>query len=55
LRELGIDPHMASATVQRQRQMGAIGKSEAVQAALAEGGDATLRAVSAALSPERPH
>jgi 3-hydroxyisobutyrate dehydrogenase-like beta-hydroxyacid dehydrogenase len=55
LRELGIDPHMASATVQRQRQMGAIGKSEAVQAALADGGDAMLRAVSAALSSERPH
>jgi len=50
LRELGIDPHMANATVQRQRQLGAIGKSGAVQAALAEGRDATLRAVSAALS-----
>ena len=55
LRELGIDPHMASATVQRQRQMGALGKSEAVQAALEQGGDATLQAVSAALKSERPH
>ena len=55
LRELGIDPHMASATVQRQRQMGAIGKSEAVQAAIGEGGAATLTAVSAALKSERPH
>ena len=55
LRELGIDPHMASATVQRQRQMGALGKSDNVQAALAQGADATLQAVSAALSAERPH
>jgi 3-hydroxyisobutyrate dehydrogenase-like beta-hydroxyacid dehydrogenase len=55
LRELGIDPHMAGATVQRQRQMGAIGKSEAVQAALDQGGDATLQAVSAALKSERTH
>jgi 3-hydroxyisobutyrate dehydrogenase-like beta-hydroxyacid dehydrogenase len=55
LRELGIDPHMAGATVQRQRQMGAIGKGEAVQAAIEQGGDAILRAVSAALPAERPH
>jgi 3-hydroxyisobutyrate dehydrogenase-like beta-hydroxyacid dehydrogenase len=55
LRELGIDPHMASATVQRQRQMGAIGKSKSVQAALEQGGDATLQAVSAALKSERAH
>jgi 3-hydroxyisobutyrate dehydrogenase-like beta-hydroxyacid dehydrogenase len=55
LRELGIDPHMASATVQRQRQMGALGKGEKVQAAIAEGGVAALQAISAALSPERPH
>jgi hypothetical protein len=55
LRELGIDPHMASATVRRQRQMGAIGKSAPVQAALEQGGDAILRAVSAALPAERPH
>jgi 3-hydroxyisobutyrate dehydrogenase-like beta-hydroxyacid dehydrogenase len=55
LRELGVDPHMANATVQRQRQMGAIGKGEAVQAALEQDGDAILRAVSAALSAERAH
>ena len=55
LRELGIDPHMASATVQRQRQMGAIGKSDAVQAAIDEGGEATLKAVSVALKAERRH
>ena len=55
LRELGIDPHMASATVQRQRQMGALGKGEKVQAAIAVSGTAALQAISAALSPERPH
>jgi 3-hydroxyisobutyrate dehydrogenase-like beta-hydroxyacid dehydrogenase len=55
LRELGIDPHMASATVQRQRQMGAIGKSDSVQAALEQSGDATLQAVSAALKSGRAH
>jgi hypothetical protein len=55
LREFGIDPHMAGATVQRQRQMGAIGKGEAVQAAIEQGGDAILPAVSAALPAARPH
>ena len=56
LRELGIDPHMASATVQRQRQMGALGKAEDVQAAIAQGGEETLQAVSAALAKtERAH
>jgi 3-hydroxyisobutyrate dehydrogenase-like beta-hydroxyacid dehydrogenase len=56
LRELGIDPHMANATVARQRQMGALGKSEDVQAAIAQGGTATLQAISAALSAtERTH
>jgi 3-hydroxyisobutyrate dehydrogenase-like beta-hydroxyacid dehydrogenase len=56
LRELGIDPHMANATVQRQRQMGALGKGKDIQDAIDQGGDETLRAVSAALSKsERPH
>jgi 3-hydroxyisobutyrate dehydrogenase-like beta-hydroxyacid dehydrogenase len=56
LRELGIDPHMANATVQRQRQMGKLGKGKDIQDAIAEGGDATLQAVSAALAKtERPH
>jgi hypothetical protein len=35
--------------------MGAIGKGAAVQTALEQGGDATLQAVSAALSAERAH
>jgi 3-hydroxyisobutyrate dehydrogenase-like beta-hydroxyacid dehydrogenase len=56
LRELGIDPHMANATVQRQRQMGALGKGKDIQDAIAQGGEATLQAVSGALSKaERPH
>jgi 3-hydroxyisobutyrate dehydrogenase-like beta-hydroxyacid dehydrogenase len=56
LRELGLDPHMASATVQRQRQMGALGKGDDIQAAIAQGGDATLQAVSKALAKsERQH
>jgi hypothetical protein len=47
---------MANATVQRQRQMGALGKAEDVQAALAQGGQATLQAVSVALSSgDRKH
>jgi 3-hydroxyisobutyrate dehydrogenase-like beta-hydroxyacid dehydrogenase len=50
LRELGLDPHMANATVQRQRQMGALGKGKDIQDAITEGGEATLQAVSAALS-----
>ena len=54
LRELGIDPHMASATVQRQRQMGALGKGEDIQDAIAQGGGATLDAVSAALNKAAP-
>jgi 3-hydroxyisobutyrate dehydrogenase-like beta-hydroxyacid dehydrogenase len=55
LRELGIEPHMATATVQRQRQMGALGKQEAVQAAIDDNGEALLKAVSAAHSSSRPH
>jgi 3-hydroxyisobutyrate dehydrogenase-like beta-hydroxyacid dehydrogenase len=54
LRELGIDPHMASATVQRQRQMGALGKRKDIQDAIAQGGDATLQAVSGALAKTEP-
>jgi 3-hydroxyisobutyrate dehydrogenase-like beta-hydroxyacid dehydrogenase len=54
LRELGIEPHMATATVARQRQMGEVGKSEPVQSAIAQG--KVLPAVSVALSEKkRPH
>lgn len=46
LRELGIDPLMATATATRQREMGAIGKDERVRATLETGGPAMLDAVS---------
>ena len=48
LRELGIDPAMTEGTVRRQREMGRIGKGEAVRATLTEGHDAMLKAISAA-------
>jgi len=48
LRELGLDPLMVEATVARQREMGAIGKQEAVRAAIEEGRIALLNAISTA-------
>jgi 3-hydroxyisobutyrate dehydrogenase-like beta-hydroxyacid dehydrogenase len=48
LRELGIDPLMATATSARQREMGDIGKDPAVGAALKEGRAKMLDAISAA-------
>ena len=48
LRELGIDPLMASATSTRQREMGLIGKDPAVRKTLKEGPTAMLDAISAA-------
>jgi 3-hydroxyisobutyrate dehydrogenase-like beta-hydroxyacid dehydrogenase len=45
LRELGLDPLMASATSQRQREMGRIGKEPAVRAALKDGYAAVLQAI----------
>lgn len=48
LRELGIDPAMTEGTVKRQREMGRIGKGEAVRATLNDGHDAMLKAISAA-------
>jgi 3-hydroxyisobutyrate dehydrogenase-like beta-hydroxyacid dehydrogenase len=55
LRELGIDPHMATATVARQRQMGDIGKREPVKSAKTKSHKDLLQAISTALSPERKH
>jgi 3-hydroxyisobutyrate dehydrogenase-like beta-hydroxyacid dehydrogenase len=46
LRELGLEPLMVDATVQRQREMGAIGKDEAVRATLHDGRRAMLDAIS---------
>ena len=48
LRELGIDPLMASATSTRQREMGQIGKEPAVRTTLKDGRAAMLDAISAA-------
>ena len=48
LRELGVEPHMATATVERQRAMGELGKQDKVRGALKEGRAAMLNAVSAA-------
>jgi hypothetical protein len=48
LRELGLDPLMVEATVARQREMGAVGKNEAVRATLDKGRAAMLDAISAA-------
>jgi 3-hydroxyisobutyrate dehydrogenase-like beta-hydroxyacid dehydrogenase len=48
LRELGLDPLMVEATVERQREMGAIGKDEAVRASLTQGRAAMLDAIGAA-------
>ena len=48
LRELGLDPLMADATVARQREMGAIGKHQKVRATLKGGRTAILNAISTA-------
>jgi len=49
LTELGIAPLMAEATVQRQREMGVLGKQENIRAAKAEGGAVMLEALSKAI------
>jgi len=51
LTELGIAPLMAEATVTRQREMGELGKRDAVRSAKAEGGAAILEAISKSLKP----
>ena len=48
LREFGLDPLMVEATVARQREMGAVGKSEKVRATLDKGRAEMLNAISAA-------
>jgi 3-hydroxyisobutyrate dehydrogenase-like beta-hydroxyacid dehydrogenase len=47
LRELGVEPLMAMATVRRQREMGQIGKQPSVRSALPQGRAAILSAISA--------
>jgi len=48
LRELGLDPLMVDSTVRRQREMGALGKQEAVRQTLKSGRVAMLSAISTA-------
>lgn len=48
LRELGLDPLMIDSTVKRQREMGAIGKADAVRSTLDAGRAVMLGAISAA-------
>jgi 3-hydroxyisobutyrate dehydrogenase-like beta-hydroxyacid dehydrogenase len=48
LRELGLDPLMVEATVRRQREMGAVGKVDAVRQSLDRGRTAILSAIDAA-------
>jgi 3-hydroxyisobutyrate dehydrogenase-like beta-hydroxyacid dehydrogenase len=48
LRELGVEPLMATATVKRQREMGAIGALQSVRSVLNAGRAAMLSAISAA-------
>ena len=45
LRELGVAPLMTEAIVARQREMGELGKTDAVRAAKREGGAAMLEAI----------
>ena len=47
LRELGLEPLMVEATVKRQREMGALGKTESVRATLDDGRKAMLAAIGA--------
>jgi 3-hydroxyisobutyrate dehydrogenase-like beta-hydroxyacid dehydrogenase len=48
LRELGVEPLMASATVKRQREMGQIGKQQSVRGVLNKDRAEMLNAISAA-------
>jgi 3-hydroxyisobutyrate dehydrogenase-like beta-hydroxyacid dehydrogenase len=48
LRELGLDPLMVDSTVKRQREMGALGKNEAVRQTLKSGRAAMLNAINIA-------
>jgi 3-hydroxyisobutyrate dehydrogenase-like beta-hydroxyacid dehydrogenase len=45
LHELGLDPLMVASTVRRQREMGALGKHEAVRQTLKSGRTAILKAI----------
>src|SRR5262249_17061150 len=53
LRELGVEPVMAQATVARQRDMGELGKKPTVAAAKTQGRAAMLDAISEAASKNK--
>jgi len=53
LRELGVAPLMTESIVKRQREMGELGKTDAVRAAKREAGAAMLATISAAM--KEPH
>jgi 3-hydroxyisobutyrate dehydrogenase-like beta-hydroxyacid dehydrogenase len=48
LRELGVEPLMATATIKRQREMGQIGRQQSVRGVLKKDGATMLGAISAA-------
>jgi 3-hydroxyisobutyrate dehydrogenase-like beta-hydroxyacid dehydrogenase len=54
LSDLGLEPHMARATVERQRQMGAIGNMPEIQAATTQGMENILAATSDMLAKQEP-
>jgi hypothetical protein len=45
LRELGIDPHMTLGTIQRQYEMGELGKHEPMRSSIEKGREAMLGAI----------
>ena len=48
LTELGVEPLMTAGTVARQRQLGELGREDAMRAAKTQGRDAMLDAINAA-------
>ncbi len=50
LRELGIEPLMTSGTIERQQQLGEIGRQPAIQDAVAKGRAEMLEAIDAVLA-----
>lgn len=48
LRELGIDPLMTTGTIERQQQLGELGRKPAIRDAVAKGRDEMLEAINAA-------
>lgn len=53
LRELGVAPLMTAGTIERQREMGSLGKNEPVRAALTRGHKEILQAIGKELAEQR--